>query len=344
MEILMGKEKLLIIQTAFIGDSILTLPMIQKLKELYPESLIDVICHPLSQEIFQLSPFISNVIVYDKRGKNKGLLNILKFAKMIKNGAYSRIYAPHRSTRTSILVKLSGVNETYGFSNSELNKVYSNIVEYRKDYHEVQRNLSLIGYPVENQNWKIQPELLISAEIQKKIDEFVTKYPGRKFAAVAPGSVWETKKYPKENYAKIIRYLLDQSFHIFLVGGGTDRDYCEEIAANFSQNVINTAGRFSIVESICLLKKCSMLVSNDSAPTHFAMCAGIPVLTIFCSTIPGFGFYPYSTSGKYISYDDLSCKPCGIHGHQKCPVGTFDCAKKIDIEKILSTISEMCSV
>jgi heptosyltransferase-2 len=57
------------------------------------------------------------------------------------------------------------------------------------------------------------------------------------------------------------------------------------------------------------------------------MCADIPVLTIYCSTIPQFGFYPYNKKSDYISFDDLICKPCGIHGFSKCPLDTFDCAK-----------------
>lgn len=343
MEILMKDQRILVIQTAFIGDSILTLPMIQRLKQLRSDATIDVVCHPLSAGIFKSSPSVGQVIVFDKRGKDKGLLNLFRFAGFIRKRKYDKIYSPHRSARTSLLVRLSGVRETYGFSNSSLSRFYNHIIEYRSDLHEVHRNLLLIGFPVEGDSWRILPEISISNETETKINDFISKFKAERFAAIAPGSVWQTKKYPKEKYVKIIRYLLDNSFNIFLLGGQTDEHYCDEIAGMFDQRVINTAGKFSITESIGLLKKCSILISNDSAPTHFAMCANIPVLTIYCSTVAEFGFYPYNASGKYISYDKLSCKPCGIHGHQKCPVKTFDCAYKLEMDRVLGMIEQMIS-
>ena len=88
-----------------------------------------------------------------------------------------------------------------------------------------------------------------------------------------------------------------------------------------------SAGDFSLIYTIELLKNTSLLICNDSAPTHLGMCADIPVLTIYCSTVPQFGFYPYNKKSDFISYDNLFCKPCGIHGFNKCPLDTFDCAK-----------------
>ncbi len=100
---------------------------------------------------------------------------------------------------------------------------------------------------------------------------------------------------------------------------------------------------FSIVESIELLKSAKLLISNDSAPTHMAMSAEIKTLTIYCSTIPEFGFYPYNKKSDSISFDDLKCKPCGIHGHNLCPIKTFDCAMNLLPEQIILKAEEMLS-
>ncbi len=74
-------EKILIIQTAFIGDAILTLPMIQKLKEKFPQSEIQVIAIPSTLEIFSASPFINEVIIIDKRGKHKSVFSLFNFVR-----------------------------------------------------------------------------------------------------------------------------------------------------------------------------------------------------------------------------------------------------------------------
>lgn len=86
-----------------------------------------------------------------------------------------------------------------------------------------------------------------------------------------------------------------------------------------------------------------MLISNNSAPVYLGMCADIPVLTIYCYTVKNFGFYPYNDKSSCISYDDRYCKPCGIHGHDQCPVKTFDCGDKLLPETVISKLKEFLS-
>jgi heptosyltransferase-2 len=163
------------------------------------------------------------------------------------------------------------------------------------------------------------------------------------FITIAPGSVWNTKKYPSEYFEIIIEHFIDQKNKIVLIGGENDRDTSEQIASKFVGKVIDASGKFSIVESIEILKHSMLLLSNDSAPTHMGMCADIRVLTIYCSTVPQFGFYPYNDRSSSIGFSDLKCKPCGIHGHNRCPIKTFDCAMKLLPEKIIFKAKEMLS-
>jgi heptosyltransferase-2 len=165
-------EKFLIIQTAFIGDAILTLPMIQKLKELNPDCLIDVVTIPQTAVIFSHSPSVNSIHIFDKKGKHKSLYQIHKFARFLKQSKYSRIYTPHRSFRTSILVMLTGVKETYGFNVNSMRHIYKHLADYQNAQHEVERNLHLINYPVENDGWRILPKVQISSETMNKIEKF----------------------------------------------------------------------------------------------------------------------------------------------------------------------------
>ena len=338
-------DKILVIQTAFIGDAILTLPMIEKLKEKFPSEDIEVLCIPSTQEIFSASPFVSNVLVLEKRGKHKSLLQMYKFANQIKEKNYSKIFSPHRSLRTSLLVMQSGVKETYGFSNSSMFHVYKHVVDYEFNSHEVQRNLKLIGCDYSSDTWRIIPKVKISEAARSKvIDILASLKPVRNLIAIAPGSIWKTKRYPEEYFREIVKKLLAKSFNVIVIGSEADKELCERIAELDSERVISAAGKISIIESIELLKSVRLLLTNDSAPTHMGVCADIPVLTIYTSTISGFGFYPYNKKSSYISYDNLKCKPCGIHGYELCPIKTFDCGEKLMPQIIITKIEEMLSV
>jgi heptosyltransferase-2 len=336
------QEKLLVIQTAFLGDAILTLPMIEKLNEQFPGSVIDVIAIPGTKEIFENSPFVNEIMVFEKRGKHKSVLGIYSFASEIRKKKYSRIYSPHRSSRTSLLVFLSGVSETYGFNTASLSIVYKNVITYRKDYHEVKRNLEIIGYKTDNENWKIIPRIKPDKNAEDKAVNLLGEIKGKKIA-IAPGSVWNTKRYPLEHYIKLAKLITDSGYKVVLLGGKEDAELCGIIEKSLPGAAVSFAGKLTLTESVFLIKNCELVISNDSAPTHLSLMADTPVITIYCSTAPEFGFYPYHPKSISISYNKLSCKPCGIHGLRKCPVGTFDCALKIPPEEVFSKIKDILS-
>lgn len=340
----MNTDRILFIQTAFPGDAILALPALNKLKNFFPDSMIDVLCIPATKEIFEASPSIENVIVIDKKDKHKSLISSYKFIRQLKENNYSRIYSSHRSLRTSIIILLLEVRETFGFDNSALLHVYKNLIPYCSTKHEVQRNFDLIGFEYDEQSWRIIPEIVSNEQTVEKIKSFISENNLTSgFIAIAPGSVWNTKKYPSEYFEVIIKHLVDSKINVVLIGGENDRIFNHIIASKFSGNVFNTAGDLSFVDSIELLKTAKLLLSNDSAPTHMGMCADIKVLTIYCSTVPEFGFYPYNKKSTSISFSDLKCKPCGIHGHNKCPIKTFDCAIKLLPDQVILKVEEMLS-
>ncbi len=338
----MAAENILVIQTSFIGDAVLTLPMLEKLKELYPKSKLSVLTIPSTEIIFANSPFVDELIIYDKRGKDKGLIKLFKLGKVLRDKKYTKLFSPHRSLRTAIIVLLSQVFESTGFNNSSLLYAYKNIVEYNLNEHEVIRNFRLIDYPVEGDNWKVLPKLNIPQKSKTLIANFIKESISSEYICVAPGSVWETKKYLEKYYIEIIKYIVSIGLKVVLIGSEKEFAACERIKKEFTTNVLNTAGKFSILETIEIFKNSKMVICNDSAPTHFAMAANSNVITLFCSTVPKFGFYPYSTKSSYLSVDDLACKPCGIHGYGKCPKNNYECAEKLypnividEIKKIL---------
>lgn len=335
-------EKILVIQTAFIGDAVLTLPMIQKLKEGNSKSQIDVLCIPSTEEIFSSCPFVDHVLILDKRGKHKSISGLMKFGKKLKEHKYDKIYSPHRSLRTAFFILLSEVRETFGFSNSSLKYAYKKLVEYHLDKHEVQRNLDLIGCTYDDESWKIKPIVKISEQVSAKVNDYLNGNNIKEgFVAISPGSVWATKRYPEKYFVTIIKSLIEEKKQVVLIGGENDTEITSAIKNNFTEMVYDSAAVFSLIESIELSRRSSLLITNDSAPTHLGMCADIKVLTLYCSTVSGFGFYPYNKLSRYLSEDDLYCKPCGIHGYNQCPIKTFDCGVKLTPETVIKTIKEM---
>ena len=184
LEILAMPLRFLIVQTAFIGDAILTLPMIQKLKVNFPNAVIDVVAIPSTEEIFNSSRIVTNVFALAKRKEHKSLFSTIKFALNLRRFNYDKIISPHRSFRSSLFVFFASGKETIGFSNSSLSAVYKTKVDYCKTCHEVERNLKLIGADTSNGNWKILPQICVNERGKNKINDIVKKFESKKIAAI----------------------------------------------------------------------------------------------------------------------------------------------------------------
>jgi heptosyltransferase-2 len=127
---------------------------------------------------------------------------------------------------------------------------------------------------------------------------------------------------------------------VYLCGGASDNPICENIL-NSSNNlsVENLCGKLSFLQSAALMKDAVMNYTNDSAPMHFASAMNAPVASVFCSTIPAFGFGPLSDQQFIIEIKEpLDCRPCGLHGYKACPKGHFNCAYKINDEQLLEVL------
>lgn len=338
-----SSTKLLVIQTAFPGDSILALPFIQELKKLNQSGDVHVVSTPASASIFRASPAVSKVFPFQKRGEHKGIRGMLKFASILKDENYSIIYSLHRSIRTALLVNLINADYSAGFSNSSFKFVYDKLVEYEYSSHEVKRSLKFLGeYPGEE--WKIFPKIDATQDEIDRVAQFKEKsgFEGD-YVIIAPGSIWETKRYPVKYYAEIAASLISRGLKIVITGSENEKELGEEMVTIAGEGVINSCGQFSIVETVELMRQAKLVITNDSAPTHFAMAANAPVLTIYCSTVPEFGFYGYSPGSYYIS-KAVSCKPCGVHGHKKCPNGSFECGTSVYPFEVLKKVEEILHV
>lgn len=327
--------KTLVIQTAFPGDAVLTLPLLQEIQKKHPSAEIDVLAIPSTAVLFNANPAVNKVIEFDKRKKDRGVFILLKLIKKLRKGSYDIIYSPHRSARSSLITFLLNPKQSYSFDKSALSFLYKMVVEYRSDWHEVRRNLSLLSKSYTDENWKILPRIKVSQDQKEKVNKKLNEINFSKFIAIAPGSVWETKRYPIEYFKSVSIKLTKQNYSIIIIGGQEDFEL-GEIIRDDNPQIFNFCGKFNLVQSIYLLTKAELLISNDSAPTHLGMCADIPVLTIYCSTVSDFGFYPYNTLSRYVTFNNLDCKPCGIHGYNKCPEGHFNCGYLLTHETVLS--------
>lgn len=339
-------KQFLVVQTAFLGDVILTLPLVQILKKVYPDCDIDVVIIPSVRNVLDNHPSIREAIVFDKRGRDNGIWGIWRVAKVLQKKKYNVAFVPHRSLRSAILVLLAGIEKRIGFDTSAGRILFHEQVHYDSSAHEVKRNLALLA-PLGIQWQETEFPSLFPSESDKVVVERLLSESAinhlKPIIAIAPGTRWNTKRWLKERFAELLSKLSHHGFSIALIGGTDDVTLCEEIVSLAgTPKVIFSAGKLSILQSAELIKRCAVLVTNDSAPMHIAVAVRTPVVAIYGATVPEFGFAPYGERDIVVETKELKCRPCSIHGGNVCPIRTFDCMVNITanmvMEKVLSLV------
>lgn len=317
-------KRILVIQTAFLGDVILATPVFSELKRLFPEAKIDALVKAGNESLLESHQAINEVFTFSKKeGKWKSLIALIR---SIRKRKYDMVINLHRFGSSGLITALSGANETRGFAKNPFSIFFTNRFphEIGNGTHEVERNLSLIDDLGAAK--RVRPSLFPTTE-----DFSVVKsYQEDRYAVIAPASVWFTKQLPKEQWVKLIHQLNSK---VYLIGGPSDEGLCNEIMGELSEkDIVNLAGKLTLMQSAALISSSQRTYVNDSGPLHIASAMNAPVTAFFCSTIPEFGFGPLSDDSKIIQIEEkLECRPCGLHGHSTCPKGHFKCGNGISV-------------
>jgi heptosyltransferase-2 len=331
----------LVVQTSFLGDVILTTPLIAELAKRGP---VDVLATPLGATALANNPDIRTVIRYDKRrtyGSAQGLWHTIK--ELRTRRPYDAAYLAQGSFRSGLLAMLTGARERIGFASSTGRVLYTRQLPYRPDRHHAERLWSLAmsdcaDPPTRDQ---IRPRLYPSDNDRHTIDLLLRKTGSTEepFVALAPGSAWGTKRWPY--YVELAKRLADD-FRIAIIGSKADSAVAEQITEAVPPScVIDAVGTLSLLGSAELIGRAQAIVTNDSAPQHLASAMGTPTLTIFGPTVPEFGFGPLAERNAVAGHGGLSCRPCDRHGPQRCPLGHWRCMRELTPEYISSLLTEV---
>jgi len=324
-------KHILIIQPAFIGDVILSTALVEKLHEHYPEAAIDVFLRKGNESLFFKHPYINKIFVWDK--KYRKYQNLFKLIFQIRRTRYDLVVNVHRFFTSGVVSALSRGILKSGYRQNPLSRFYT----FKTDFvigngiHEVERNHLLIAEWTDQKN--ANPKLYPSTQDREAIVQYVEKKP---YITVSPASVWFTKQFPQERWVEFLKIRLPEKYTVYLLGGKGDVAVCETIKKSVNRlNVVNLAGKLSLLQSAALMQSATMNYVNDSAPLHLASSVNAPTTAVFCSTVTGFGFFPLADNSKVVEIDEkLACRPCGLHGKKICPEGHFKCAMNIDLKKM----------
>ena len=349
----------LVVQTSFLGDIVLATPLIAELAKRGP---VDVLTTPLGSAILANSPDIRNLVVFDRRGADRGIVGFARAVARIRNaangpsetgrastdanGSYGAAYFCQGSVRSAALVIAAGVRNRIGFNTSAGRRLYTEIVDYRFDKHHAERlwwlSMSACADPPSRE--QIAPRLFPSARDNDAVDLVLREHltdSNRPFVALAPGAAWGTKRWP---FYGDLAAMIGSRANVVIVGGKEDIAAADAIVAQLPRGrAANAAGRLSLLGSAAMIGRAVALVANDSAPQHLGSAMNTPTITIFGPTAPSFGFGPLAEKSVVVENMSLACHPCDHHGPPKCPLGHWHCMRELSPSYVFELLTKTLS-
>jgi len=314
--------RILIWQTAYPGDVVLSTPLILSLRESFPSAHLAFVGRPFISELLrgsgvELIPF------------SKGFLESFKIRERIRG--YDIVISPHRSARSALILYFSGIPVRVGFSNAELSFLYTHRVEHRWGVHEVERNLSLLE-PLGAKKLVRKTKLWLKEEER---EEILSRFSllGRTYVVFAPFSNFPLKEWSPKNWAKLIDGI---GLEVVLVGTQKDKEKAQEIRSLSRRGFLDLTGRTTLRELMGIIAGARFVVANDSAPVHIANALGVGALSVYTATSPLYGFYPLF--GGYVE-NPSPCSPCSPNP-KRCKTGTRECVSVPSPEDVLGALEK----
>lgn len=339
------RQKILVVQTSFLGDVVLSTPLLSESKRRFPEAELAVLCTAQAKSLLEGHPDLNEIIVDDKRGNGRGWGGFWRTVEELRRRGFTVALSPHKSLRSALLLFFARIPYRIGFRQSAGWFLYHRRVNRDPTRHDVERNLSIL------QPFGISPEecqrdlrVEVSPEARERVERIFRclgiERNGLIFG-LNPGSVWATKRWSAQGYAELMGHLKQKyPCKILLFGGPEDSEIIARIQDLSGGLGISLAGKMELKELPYALEWCDVFITNDSGPMHVAVARGVPVVAVFCATTPSLGFYPYSSRAVVVE-KELPCRPCSSHGGRRCPLGTEDCIRLVKAEDVLRGVEQL---
>jgi len=339
------------LQTSFIGDIVLTTAAMSALNKLRPGINQHLITTAAGASALEKHPLLKSIHVFTKR--KSSIKALFKIRSDIRNLGLKHplILQPHKSFRSTILSKILGY-KLITYVETNFSFLAHTRIPRVAVMHETDRiALLLEGLGLERRDFLGFKPVLPTASPEERhpaLAQIVSPKKATKWIAIAPGSVWATKRWPTAKFAALSHQLLERhDIGIILLGSREDQSSCNFIEAACLQKkptardrVVNLAGKTSLGDLTGIYPHLKLLISNDSSPIHYASAFNIPTIAVFGATVPAMGFGPLADKSQ-VAEIALSCRPCGDHGHKSCPLRHFKCMNDLTVEYVLNLVPEL---
>jgi heptosyltransferase-2 len=333
-------QSCLIIRLSSLGDILLTTPALRSLHKTHPQARIDVLVRSQYRELLEDNPHISGLLSPEEPLDGKALKKLTADL----NGRYKVVIDLHTSLRSAFLRRRLGAQTVLKYQKRRLVRWF--LVRLKRNFYGGASSIPLAylealqGIGVEDDGQGLEWPAALARRQQFLSIAGLESEPDSQPIALCPGASFATKRWPLESWKGLAFRLVEKGYSLWIFGDKTDQEAGVDLEAIDFERIRNFCGDLSIAESGAGLSFCRLAVTHDAGPAHMAAAVGIPVVSIFGSTVPQFGFEPFRIPHR-IAEVVVRCRPCSHLGFEACPEGHFRCMKDQTPDSVLSLIDDL---
>jgi ADP-heptose:LPS heptosyltransferase len=320
-------DRILIVKLRAIGDVLLSTVVLPALRKTYPSSTIVFLAESPAFDILRGNPYVNDIILYDR--STMGGIDLIR---AVRRGKFDMVIDLFGNPRTALLTRLSGARHRVGFRFRGRTYAYTIVVNPRGNrVHNTRFNLDALdalGIPAD----EVIPTMPVGVEDERYVQGFLREagLEHVRLVALHTGGGWYTKRWGAENFAAVADTLAAQYgvVPVVLWGPGEESD-AAGIRGMMRRNVF-VPPPTSLQQLAALLKRCDVLITNDSGPMHIAAAVGTRVIAIFGPTDPRLQG-PVGPGHVVVRNTGLACLGCNL---TRCPIG-HPCMVTLSVEAVL---------
>ena len=330
-------RRILVIRLDRLGDVVLSTPVLQALRERFPHAFISMMVRPDCRDVVEGHPALNEVICYEKDGVHRSVRDTIRFAHDLRREEFDTALVLHPSNRSHWIPWLARIPMRIGYAR-KCSWLLPHRVPHRKQEgakHEAVYTLELL-IPLGITSVTPKPFVPIQPAAAQRVDVLLADAairPSERLIAVHPSASCVSKRWMPERFAQVAdRLAAEHHARICLVAGASDALFADRMAQAMDQPALNLAGHLSVGELAALLKRCRLLISNDSGPVHVAAAVGTPVVDIFGRNQRGLSPQRWGPLGEghVVLHKEVGCVTCLAHN---CDI-EFLCLTSLSVEEV----------
>jgi heptosyltransferase-2 len=335
-------RNLLIRSTNWIGDAVMTTPAIRAIRKRFPNSHVSLLAKPWVMPVFENSEHIDRLLIYDDKGRHKGIFGKFRLARDLKKYHFDAVILLQNAFEAALITFLARIPLRVGYNTDVRQLLLTHAVSCTdeiKKKHQTDYYLNIIrGIGMKEDNRELYLELNQRDRLraEKTLLEQHLSLDDKIFG-INPGATYgPAKQWPLDRYAHLADKI--QAFtggRIIIFGGPNDRNLGKKISQKMQHRPIDLSGKTSLGEAMALIERCDLFITNDSGLMHVAAALDVPLIAVFGST-NSITTGPLSQNSKIVQVP-LECSPCL---RPECPKGHLNCMDQISVEMVFNVVKE----